>query len=209
MSAPDAIPVIEAAFVWPAPTVTNIPRALDDTSCSVERLTALFKSNTSDFQELIEAGHLKEGWPSDRAYAIWMIYVLAGEKLAEIDAMISALTGAAHAQPATAIGKHVEIRRRALFVERLEAFRAADAVKVPDGADDETFNSIAIPASEALMAFINTRSPDLRALHEKFVVIHEQGVLSNTGVSEALFLDIEHLARRFEIGRDDAAEAEA
>ena len=197
-------------IVWPSPTINSVNGALEAAGCLTERLSALFASNTDDMQMcLLEDEGLPERLRS-RAYSIWMIYVLAGEKLGEIDNLIGAITEAKFREPVTSIGRHVDIRRRSEFIDRLGAFRAANAVPMPEHADDETFNSIADPVVAALGALIRTRAPDLRALHEKLTVIREEDAFNNHGYGaiDALFADIEYLARRYEIDAHSADQAE-
>jgi len=63
--------------------VTSVTGALDNLSCSLERLLALHRSNHSDFGEAIE--NLPEGGLKDRLYQYWMIDTTIGEKLAEAE----------------------------------------------------------------------------------------------------------------------------
>ncbi|MDO7843434.1 hypothetical protein [Sphingomonas immobilis] len=84
------------AIVHSVPTINSVTGALDDIGCSIERLDALFKSNTADFGEFLEDDAIPEG-VRNRLYNAWMIYILAGEKLDELSAVIGATTEKAYA----------------------------------------------------------------------------------------------------------------
>lgn len=88
-----SIPSIE----WPSPTVNCVRSALDDASCRIERLRALYRSNLQDMHEhLVTPPDDMPKRYADLICSIWMIFELADEKLEEVDKLIAAITSAAN-----------------------------------------------------------------------------------------------------------------
>jgi hypothetical protein len=80
------------------PIINDLPGALDDTGCLVERLRALLDSNVADLNELIvENAALPEALKFN-AYTVWMIFLTIGEKLEEVHHLIDAMNDKAHAE---------------------------------------------------------------------------------------------------------------
>src|SRR5690606_11864763 len=95
------------------------------------------------------------------------------------------------------VGRHVDIQRQSAWVEAVQAYKAAEAVSV----DGDTDDSVIDAAWTAFSAMFNTRAPSLRALHEKMALISQAEGWPTKGVINAVFADVEHLARRYEIAQ--------
>ena len=199
---------LNANILWPDPEFRNLPSALDDLSCMMERLGALHRSNTSDLHEVATSeSATASAWLLARLNEIWMISTIVGEKVAEAERVIAVATEAAyqsslhfnvnfvHAPSMTSVGRHVDIQRRSAWIEAVDAYRAAEAVPV----DSDTPDTVFTAAADAFTAMVKTRAPDLRSLHEKMTIIAATDGWSATGVIHELFNDVEALARRYEI----------
>jgi hypothetical protein len=82
-----------AAAIEPRrPLIHDVDDALENLGCQIERLAALYESNTIDFNELVLDTAKLPSELQDRVYSIWMIYVLAGEKLDDVLQTVSAIT---------------------------------------------------------------------------------------------------------------------
>lgn len=87
---------IAPAFQRGKMTVSSVTGALDELCCAAERLRALLDSNIADMHELVvQANDLPESMEK-RTTDIWMIFILAGEKLAELEDLIIAVTSKAY-----------------------------------------------------------------------------------------------------------------
>jgi hypothetical protein len=91
-------PVARPAIEQAPPTINSVPGALEDLVVMAERLQALFDSNIADFtSDIVEA----EALPArmrDRTTSIWLIFLVASEKLAELSKIIEAVNEKAHAE---------------------------------------------------------------------------------------------------------------
>lgn len=76
------------AIKQPRPTIIDCVSAIDDLSCQLERLAALFESNTEDLMELIGGA---EGHMLHRLEVVSMIFNLGIEKLDEARDIIDAI----------------------------------------------------------------------------------------------------------------------
>jgi len=184
------------AIVWPKPIINSASGALEDASCMIERLRTLLKSNGADFDDaFLDPGAALSEYCRMRAASISMIYTIAEEKLAEIDSLICEINEKLLVEPATSVGRHVAIAKRCLWSEAVNAYKAAEAVPPTGEADDaKTCDA----AAGAFMRMVKTRSPDLRALHEKMCLCKSGSAFHTDGVIDALFDDVEHLVRRYE-----------
>lgn len=91
-------PTNQPAIEPPTPIIHSVTGALDLLGCYAERLQALLDSNIDDFNALVlESEQMPVGLKS-RAYSIWMIFVIADEKLTEIHQIIDAINDKAHAE---------------------------------------------------------------------------------------------------------------
>lgn len=80
---------------WGTCTVNSVTGALDDLTCRMERLRALFGSATDELHELATSGRLPEGvYP--QLYSNVLILVTAGEKLREVDQLAAAILDKAY-----------------------------------------------------------------------------------------------------------------
>lgn len=92
----------KAAIELPAPVINSVTGALDDLSCTMERLSALHWSNHSDLNDALSA--LPEGHAKESVYRYWMIFTTVGEKIDEVERIVVALTEAAYRQSSQSKG---------------------------------------------------------------------------------------------------------
>lgn len=81
--------IVARSIEWDGPTINDLCGALEDTGCLAERLGALVSSNNADLAEFLE--QLPESAVKNHLYVTWMIFTLAGEKLTEIQELLSAI----------------------------------------------------------------------------------------------------------------------
>lgn len=182
ISTPARPPAIE----WAKPVVHDLTDAMADVGCRLQRLQALFDSNTIDLADaFVHASpttfteHLAQ-----RASNIWSIYLLAGEKLAEIDDILAAIERALPPRQ-TSVAKHVDIVRDREWRAAVAALEVANAAQTTD----ETIEA----AANAFRALIETRAHTPAAFREKLDIVQREGAWSAGFIIEAMFRDLDAL----------------
>lgn len=182
----DTLPLL--AIEWPAPIINDPAAALDDATCSAERLRILLADAVWEFgEELISHD-------SKRLNALFCIFRVVEEKAEEMERLLLAINEAMLAErreAVTSVGKHTDIMRRRHWIAAVEAYRAADAVPVTDDTDE----AVGKACAAAFQAMVETPAPDLRAFHEKMTLIQSHNAWSLHGATDALFADVERFAR--------------
>lgn len=96
----DGRPPIE----WPSPIVHDVPQALDDLSCRVERLGVVLGEAIGELHDvttnLPAHGGQVEKHAVNRLHNNWLILEVAAEKLSEIERVVTATTTAAYGKAA-------------------------------------------------------------------------------------------------------------
>jgi hypothetical protein len=186
----NAIPDVD----WPKPIINNPRAAMDDISCRLERLKALFWSNTCDMQEtLIDPGLM----PPDQAsiaHRIWMLFTTTGEKLEEIETLFAAVHEALLErglgnEPVSSVGKHTRLRRSHEWASAVAALNIANSLEDPS---DESFDA----AGAAFEHMLETRVSTPAEFREKLTLIDatRHGIQSRD--LDELFLDLDALGWR-------------
>jgi hypothetical protein len=174
------------AIDWPAPIVNNIRSALDDAGCRIERIGALLDSNNADFNDMLAEPGFPGGSVGGRLYTMWMIYLVATEKVGELALIITALTEAAYSQPVSPVGKHTRIRRSKDWRAAADALNAANSVADPS---DEAFDA----AGAAFEHMLGTRVSSPAELREKLILIDSTRHGIQSGDLNELFRDFDAL----------------
>lgn len=178
------------AIEWQKPKIHDTYEALEQTLSRIERLGVLLTFSNSEMVDFVVSDKSAPKYAHD----VWVLYVLAAEKLDEIKDVVGEVIevlckerGASR----TSVGKHTDIMRRRHWIAAVEAYRAADALPVTDDTDEAVGNACAA----AFQAMVETPAPDLRAFHEKLTLIQSHNAWSLHGATDALFADVERFAR--------------
>lgn len=193
---------------WPKPIVNDVATALDDVTARTARLRALLSTNSAALNDCLLHVSLA-GMPDgarEQAYSVWQVFVHAGETLSQIETLIIAIQDAYVREPASAVGKFLQVRLKDDYLAALDAYREA-AKHGGDHEDEESFVRAGRAIFQTLTAYVETRAPDLRSLHEKLCIIRDQDALGHRGVLDAVLDDVEFLTRRIEI-REDLVKAD-
>src|SRR5262245_60627783 len=73
------------AFEWPRPIVNDPIGALEKASLQIEQLRALFENNNGDLHEMIASPLRLPASLQERAETIWMVFLIVGKQLEDID----------------------------------------------------------------------------------------------------------------------------
>lgn len=99
-------------------------------------------------------------------------------------------------------------RPATLFAERLEAFKAANALfittcDVPGGATDEVAEDLCEKAGDAYFDMVTTPAPDAAAFVQKFGAVDawNDGVAPKQDTADALYADVRALMGESEVSR--------
>lgn len=149
------------AIEWQAPVVNNARDALESVACKIERLAALIDNNNADVNDLMAGS---SGSVPKQLYTYWMLYLIAGEQLSEIETLIQAVVEAMYQQPVSPVGKHTRLRRAQDWRAAADALNAANSVADPS---DTAFDA----AGAAFTAMLSTRVSSPADLREKLMLI--------------------------------------
>lgn len=85
-----------------APVINDVTDALDHTTCFFERLRVLLSSALGELHDLTlhmpDGGGAVSATVVNRLYDNWLIFEVAGEKLAELEQIVCAINEKAHAE---------------------------------------------------------------------------------------------------------------
>lgn len=91
---------VAPAVQWASITVNSVTGALDEASCRMERLRCLFQSALHELHELAvelpSRGGTISASTASRIFDNWMLLVVAGEKLEELEQLVTATTSKAY-----------------------------------------------------------------------------------------------------------------
>lgn len=94
--------IIAPAIQAGKPTINSVTGALNDTECLIERLRVLLGSATAELHEVSAelplGGGAIAGASVRRLYDNWLVFEIVGEKLAELEAIVSAINEKAHSE---------------------------------------------------------------------------------------------------------------
>jgi hypothetical protein len=180
------------AIEWAPPVINNVPRALGDLACLIDRLRALLDSNIEGMREAFIDVPVEGPGLSKQAYTLWMIFVLAGEKLAEIDTITAAVCEVAQTETlssrCSSVARHTQLMRSQAWRQAVNALNAANtSADMSDAAIDL--------AGRCFLQMMRTRVATLDDFREKLGLIDANAGFTGPHLDE-LFRDLDILGAR-------------